>query len=208
MVLKIVERIYAVTIILCTLKQRASSKPHTPGSSSREPGAPTVPPLLQAKLALVGYDLPLRKQQTKGSHGRADSFLSSSHGHQDAPLDGPLGRLSGLRSSLQVSPHHLLDLLYRAGQLLLHEICESWIVWFGWSGLQGAVRRCLQLAILQTGCRASNTLTILSCWHTTMLCLYWSYWIHRSGRVFCPQDLLLSCSILQTTSPPLNCLDD
>jgi hypothetical protein len=25
------------------------------------------------------------------------------------------------------------------------------------------------------------------------------------GRIFCPQDLLLSCSILQTTSP-LNCL--
>jgi len=125
------------------------------------------------------------------------SFLSSSHRHQDAPLDRPLGRLSGLRSFLQVSPHHLFDLLYRVGQLLLH----------GRSGLQGAVRwrgRCLQLAILQRSCRACNSLTSLSCWHT-LLCLCWSYWIHRLGRIFCPQDLLLSCSILQTTSP-LNCL--
>ena len=135
------------------------------------------------------------------------SFLSSSHGHQGAPLDGPLGRLSGLRSFLQVSPHHLFDLLYRAGQLLLHEICKSWIIWFGWSGLQGAVRwrgRCLQLDILQRSCTDCNSLTALSCWHT-LLCLCWSYWIHRLGRIFCPQDLLLSCSILQTTSP-LNCL--
>ena len=112
------------------------------------------------------------------------SFLSSSHGRQGAPLDDPLGRLSGLRSFLQVTPHHLLDLLYRAGQLLLHEICKSWII--------------------QRSCRACNSLTSLSCWHT-LLCLCWSYWIHRLGRIFCPQDLLLSCSILQTTSP-LNCL--
>ena len=145
------------------------------------------------------------------------SFLSSSHGHQGAPLDDPLVRLSGLRSFLQVTPHHLLDLLYRAGQLLLHEICKSWIVWFGWSGLQGAVRWSgLQGAgqlllheickswIIQRSCRACNSLTSLSCWHT-LLCLCWSYWIHRLGRIFCPQDLLLSCSILQTTSP-LNCL--
>lgn len=77
MVLKIVERIYAVTIILCTLKQRASRKPHTPGSSSREPGAPTAPPLLQAKLALVGYDVPLRKQQTR--EAMAEQIAFSAH---------------------------------------------------------------------------------------------------------------------------------